>query len=332
MLGKAGMACWLACWLTDRVWRDAEGFFVCAALQLDLTVIGNSDCPSGAVVANLGSLRRVLGPPSHSLTCHSWSPAGAVLGWIDDPGRACLWSKLARLWTPETRPSTKTCRGRMPPGHSGLRVSCLRVIGKSICPVNWAQKGIKWNGRAGRQPWGKDRCWRLEQAGWTWSLGQENWALTRSLCQFCPHLGSCQHHVTTGYLLLRNKGTTQMQMTERDRNENEMHIIREEARRQRDEPQSRWPKGLCQNSSRWDGTEYHVKTGGQGVAQGERRRRRVGSRSLPLPSFVALWRCVRCGRILWLMVYFCIWEESTTSLMHLTSGRPQYWKCICCCP
>lgn len=64
-----------------------------------------------------------------------------------------------------------------------------------------------------------------------------------------------------------------MQMTERDRNENEMHIIKEEARRQRDEPQSRWPKGLCQNSSRWDGTEYHVKTGGQGVAQGEKETR-----------------------------------------------------------
>ena len=71
--------------------EDAEDFFVCAALQLDLTAIGNTDCPSGPGVANLGSLGRVLGPPSHSLTCHSWSPAGAVLGWIDDPGRAYFW-------------------------------------------------------------------------------------------------------------------------------------------------------------------------------------------------------------------------------------------------
>lgn len=54
-----------------------------------------------------------------------------------------------------------------------------------------------------------------------------------------PHLGSCQHHVATGNLLLRNKGTAQMQMTARDRNEDEMHIIKTEARRGWDEHQSR---------------------------------------------------------------------------------------------
>lgn len=45
-----------------------------------------------------------------------------------------------------------------------------------------------------------------------------------------PHLGSCQHHVATGNLLLRNKGTAQMQMTARDRNEDEMHIIRKRSK------------------------------------------------------------------------------------------------------
>lgn len=58
-----------------------------------------------------------------------------------------------------------------------------------------------------------------------------------------PHLGSCQRHVTTGYLLLHNKATVQMQMRVRDRNENKMHIIKKEARRGRDEHQSRWLDG-----------------------------------------------------------------------------------------
>lgn len=76
--------------MSDGVWRMLRTFFVCAALQLDLTVICKPDCRSGAAVANLGSLGREVDPPSHSLTCHSWSAAGAVLGWIDDPGRAWL--------------------------------------------------------------------------------------------------------------------------------------------------------------------------------------------------------------------------------------------------
>lgn len=150
MLGKAGVTGWPAGWLGGRRGvEDDEDFFVCAALQLDLTAIGRPGCPSGAAVANLGSLGRVLGPPSHSLTCHSWSPAGAVLGWIDDPGRACycihgMYADCGPSWPdcghPKHGPAPKHAEGRMPTGHSGLRVSCLRVIGKRIRPVNGGKK------------------------------------------------------------------------------------------------------------------------------------------------------------------------------------------------
>jgi hypothetical protein len=94
LLGKAGgpgwdgMACPLRCLLTG-CGGLLENFFVCAALLLDLTAIGIAACPSGVAVANLGSLRRVLGPPSHSLTCHFGSLAGVVL-WMDRRSRACM--------------------------------------------------------------------------------------------------------------------------------------------------------------------------------------------------------------------------------------------------
>lgn len=53
---------------------------------------------------------------------------------------------------------------------------------------------------------------------------------------------------------------------------------------------------------RWDETEYRqqqtaVRTARQGGWEKEGRRE-VGPRSLPLPSFVALWRCVRAYTVL----------------------------------
>lgn len=140
---------------------------------------------------------------------------------MDRRSRACmllhtryvhgLWSKLARLWAPETRPSTKTCRGKN--ANRAQWTVCLVSSShrQKDTPCQWGEKRMKMERPSGATARGR----YLEfGASRTWSLGHKNWALTRSLptSRFVP--ASCHDRVLASAQY--NKGAVQMQMRERD--------------------------------------------------------------------------------------------------------------------
>lgn len=170
---------------------------------------------------------------------------------MDRRSRACMATAYTvrgsgRSWPdcghPKHGPAPKHAEEECHQGHSGLGVSCLRVIGKRMRPVNGGKKNEDGTAQQhGGSNAARGRCMEVG-ASRTWSLGHENWALTRSLptSRFVP--ASCHNRVLAS-AHLGNKGTVQMQMRERDRNESKMHIIKKEAGRGRDEHQSRWLAG-----------------------------------------------------------------------------------------